>query len=179
MQRGQAKMGGGVNFTRAVPDFLSQMGRGGTVPDVGGIAGALQREERKAELSHPRGEAEGDAEEAEDEAPLVVDALDALPLEARKKLEAKSSGSGTLRFKGDPTSAAAKFRDAAADRVAAEEERRAAMAQEAETASGGKIVFKPGVDREKKKKRKHDGTVGAKPLKNTKLLSFAAEDDEE
>ena len=190
MQRGQsAKMGGGMQFTRAVPNFLGMMaGPSGQAPDVGGIEGALQRE-RERGAKEPE-----DREDNDEEAPVVVDAAEALTEKERRKL---GKMSGSLSFKGDDTAPAAKFRESAHSRVAeAEEQRRQkaaeqAAADEAAAAESGKVVFRPGAAAAERKaaepkpgkagKRKLGGgadgsKVGAKALKNTKLLSFAEDE---
>lgn len=188
MQRGQqAKMGGNMTFVRAVPNFLSQMAAssGGDAPDVGGIEGALKRHEQRRGGDDER----EDREDNDDEAPIVVDSSEAMTSKERKKLDKMS---GSLTFKGDDRSAAAKFKESAHARFMEEERKRklaeAAASDEAEAAAAaasGKVVFRPGAAAEKKAgKRKHAGAegsskVGAKALKNTKLLSFAEDEDEE
>lgn len=186
-RKGGAGGGGGLNFTKQMPNFLAAMANGGgAAPDVGGIEGALARDEAR------RREPSEDRSDGEDEAPTVVDEADALTAKERKKLESKPSGSrvgGSLRFK-DEASAAAKFAESAYSHVAAEEQRRAeaaahaaqAAAEEAEASAGGH-VFKAGAAQQSKLKgggkRKADAASGVpkvKAVKNAKLLSFDEED---
>ena len=196
-QRGDKKGSAGLNFTKEMPNFLAVMtGGSGAAPDLGGIEGALQRHARKED-------GEQDREDNEEEAPLVVDASEALTAKERRKLEAKPAGAragGSLKFKGDESSSAAKFAESAFERVAAEEAQqveaverlRAAEAEaEAEAAMSGKAhLFKAGgasasAQQKLKGKRKHGGAEGGgavapprpKAVKNAKLLSFD-EDDE-
>ena len=170
-----------MTFTRAVPNFLSQMQRSGEQVDVGGIEGALARDAAKKRARAD----ENDREDGDDEAPVVVDATEALSSKERKKLEQKNGGSGSLKFKGDDTSAAAKFQESAHARVLEEAARKAAVEAEEEEAkaSGGKVVFRAKPKGAGKRKAGADGSgsqkVGAKTLKNTKLLSFNDGDEED
>ena len=132
---------------------------------------------RKAEKQPEKQE----REDTEDEKPVVVGDAEALPSQQRGK-EIKSAGS--LRFKGDDdATASSKFREPARERVLqAEREALAAAGESGAAQASGKVVFNADVQ----KKRKHvdgsaSGTKGvgvgaAKALKNTKLLSFDAED---
>ena len=174
-----------MNFTKAMPNFLAVMAGGGSAPDVGGIEGALQRHaQREREVE--------DREDDEDEAPLVVDAAEALTAKERRKLEGAHSGA-SLRFKDDK-SAAAKFVDSAHEHIVTAEQRQAEAAEkaakaeaeaEAEAAASGKAhLFKAGAVRPPKLggKRK-EAAAGAlvapkaKAVKNAKLLSFDEEDE--
>ena len=93
------KLQGGLNFTKAMPNFMAKMagGTSGSAPDLGGIEGAMQRHAARTE------EEREEREDNEDEAPIVVDAAEALTAKERKKLEAKQPSSaklgGSLRFK--------------------------------------------------------------------------------
>ena len=132
---------------------------------------------RKAEKQPKKQE----REDTEDEKPVVVGDAEALPSQQRGK-EIKSAGS--LRFKGDDdATASSRFREPARERVLqAEREALAAAGESGAAQASGKVVFNADVQ----KKRKHvdgsaSGTKGAgvgaaKALKNTKLLSFDAED---
>ena len=132
---------------------------------------------RKAEKQPKKQE----REDTEDEKPVVVGDAEALPSQQRGK-EIKSAGS--LRFKGDDdATASSRFREPARERVLQAEREALAVAGESGAAqASGKVVFNADVQ----KKRKHvdgsaSGTKGAgvgaaKALKNTKLLSFDAED---
>ena len=101
-----------------------------------------------------------------------------------------------MRFKGDDNSAATKFAVSAHDQVILAEARRQEAAaraahgaeEDAAATSAGRVVFRAAAERkgaaESKLskatgKRKAQPHVGAKALKNTKLLSFAADDEEE
>ena len=196
-QRGDKQRTAGLNFTKEMPNFLAVMSGGsGAAPDLGGIEGALQRH---AQREH----GEQDREDNEEEAPLVVDASEALTAKERRKLEAKPAGArsgGTLKFKGDEASSAAKFAESAYERVAAEEAQQAEAVErlrvaeaeaEAEAAMSGKAhLFKAvgasaSAQQKLKGKRKHGGAEAAgalappraKAVKNAKLLSFDEEDE--
>ena len=182
-------LGGGMSFNKAMPNFMAVMAGGsGAAPDLGGIEGAMQRHAQREREERP------DREDNEDEAPLVVDEVDALTSKERQKLEGggKKHSGGSLKFK-DETSAAAKFSESAHDFVAEAEERRRAEQAEAEAeaeAAGGKIVFKSSAkaassSSSSSSKRKLGAEAGelkkapkAKAVKNAKLLSFDAEEDE-
>ena len=178
------KLQGGLNFTKAMPNFMAKMagGTSGSAPDLGGIEGAMQRHAARAE------EEREEREDNEDEAPIVVDAAEALTAKERKKLEAKQPSSaklgGSLRFKEGDTSAAAKFTESAFERVQAEEQKKAELAEAADAAAAeaaakaGKAVLFAGSQKPKSKRKSDDGQPRAKAIKNAKLLSFA-EDDEE
>jgi hypothetical protein len=177
------KLQGGLNFTKAMPNFMAKMagGTSGSAPDLGGIEGAMQRHAARAE------EEREEREDNEDEAPIVVDAAEALTAKERKKLEAKQPGAklgGSLRFKEGDTSAAAKFMESAYERVQAEEQKKAELAEAADAAAAeaaakaGKAVLFAGSQKPKNKRKSDDGQPRAKAIKNAKLLSFA-EDDEE
>ena len=187
---------GGLNFTKAVPNFMAMMAGGSdsAAADVGGIEGAVRRHEAKQQSRDAYGD--GDREEGEDEAPVVVDEAEALTAKERRKLEAKPAShrtGGSLRFK-DESSAAAKFTDSAHSRVLADEERcaqdgemaRAAeAADEAAAAAAGKAhLFKAGAQQPKlmgsgKRKVGAAKTPKAKAVKNAKLLSFAEDEEED
>lgn len=187
----------GFSYTRdaVMPNFMQIMSGGGAKPNLGGIEGALQRH---AEKERERGERERDErEDKDDEAPLVVDAADALTAKERAKLEGKprSHSGGSLKFKEGDTSAAAKFTESAYERVTAEAARRAeaeraaanAKAEEVAAASGKAHLFNASGALGAQQKLKHAGKrkagaeAGAAPkakaVKNAKLLSFE-EDDE-
>lgn len=114
----------------------------------------------------------------EDEAPLVVDALDSLTSRERRK--ATGTKGGAL-FKGGVSD---KFQ-ASAHRAIQEAAAGGEGRDDEEPAAGGKILFKAG----KGKKRAADSTAGglkeakgkprAKASRNTKLLSFSQDDEEE
>ena len=139
------------------------------------IEGAVRKAEKQPEKQ--------EREDTEDEKPVVVGDAEALPSQQRGK-EIKSAGS--LRFKGDDdATASSRFREPARERVLQAEREALAVAGESGAAqASGKVVFNADVQ----KKRKHvdgsaSGTKGvgvavgaAKALKNTKLLSFDAED---
>ena len=176
------KLGNGMTFTKATPNFLAKMANA-VADDAGGIEGALRRRAERAENS--------DREDGEDEAPIVVDAAEALTSKERRKLEAApgSSKGGSLRFKGEDKSAASKFKESAHDHVMerARAEEEAARQREAEEAAGGRVVFSAGGASKRdsagssKKKRSltNAATMGApkaKAVKNTKLLSFDQDD---
>ena len=176
----KGKLGGGMSFTKAVPNFMAVMAGGsGTAPELGGIEGAMQR--------HAQREERPDRDDDEAEAPLVVDEADALTSKERQKLlHGKPRTGGTLRFK-DETSAAAKFSESAHDKMAEAEERQrveeAAAEAEAE-AAGGKIVFKSkgssssSSSSSSKRKLSAEGKAPKpKAIKNAKLLSFEEEDE--
>ena len=172
-----------------MPNFLAQMtGKSEHAPQSDGIEGALQR--------HAGIEDREEREDDEDEAPLVVDEAEALTAKERRKFEAKPGSSrsgGSLKFKDDDDSAAAKFTESAHDRVMAEERRRAEAEREAAAeaegeaeaaAAGKKVLFKAGgVSQQLKsgsKRSKLDASSGApraKAVKNTKLLSFDEVDE--
>ena len=137
------------------------------------IEGAVRKAEKQPKKQ--------EREDTEDEKPVVVGDAEALPSQQRGK-EIKSAGS--LRFKGDDdATASSRFREPARERVLqAEREALAAAGESGAAQASGKVVFNADVQ----KKRKHvdgsaSGTKGvgvgaAKALKNTKLLSFDAED---
>lgn len=137
------------------------------------IDGAVRKAEKQPEKQ--------EREDTEDEKPVVVGDAEALPSQQRGK-EMKSGGS--LRFKGDDdATASSRFRESARERVLQAEREAFAVADESDAAqASGKVVFNAAVQ----KKRKHvDGTASsskgvgvgaAKAVKNTKLLSFDAED---
>lgn len=139
------------------------------------IDGAVRKAEKQPEKQ--------EREDTEDEKPVVVGDAEALPSQQRgKRMEIKSGGS--LRFKGDDdATASSRFRESARERVLQAEREAFAVADESDAAqASGKFVFNAAVQ----KKRKHvDGTASgskgvgvgaAKAVKNTKLLSFDAED---
>ena len=181
---GDKKGMGGMTFTRQIPDFLAKMQQG----DSSGIEGALRK--RRERLGGDDDDLP-DRPEAEDEAPLMVDAADALTAKERRKLEAPAARvtvrGGSLTFKGDGSSAADRFRASAYDAEVAAEQAAAAAAAAAEAeaaAAGGKLVFKKrehgAVEaaegkRKQKQKLPGGGAPAAKAVKNRSLLSF---DDE-
>ena len=164
--RGGGKMGG-ISFTKHMPNFLQQFG---TQPDADGIEGALERhKDRDAE----------DREDREDEAPLVVEALDALSSRERKK----ATGSrGAALFKGGR--AADKFQ-ASAHRAVEEASINGSKKEASdvtigvEEARGGKMSFKSAKLKKRAAADPKSGQPSAKASKNTILLSFSQDDDED
>ena len=132
---------------------------------------------RKAEKQPKKQE----REDTEDEKPVVVGDAEALPSQQRGK-EIKSAGS--LRFKGDDdATASSRFREPARERVLQAEREALAVAGESGAAqASGKVVFNADVQKKRKlvdgsaSGTKGVGVGAAKALKNTKLLSFDAED---
>lgn len=178
----------GFAYTKdaVMPNFMQLMAGGGPAPKLDGIEGALQRRQ---------GREEEDREDREEEAPVVIDAGEALTSKERRRLETSKPGSnkngGSLRFKEGDTSAAAKFTESAHERVMAEDKRRADAAEEharasvltmeAAAAAGKAFLFDAGAAKEKKKKegKRKAGAEHmpkAKAVKNPKLLSFEDED---
>jgi len=163
-----------MTFQKVMPNFLQQYA---AAPDDG-IAGALKR--------HAGADDREDREDGEDEAPVMVDALDTLTSKQREK-ELKKPEHTSALFKGG-TSAASKFQDSAHRRVAEhqqQEERKAkaaeqAAADEAEAASG-RHSFKAGVP----SKRKALGGSGSSKeqkkgaKKGGAALSFSMDDEDE
>jgi hypothetical protein len=178
----KGKGAGGMSFSRgAMPNFMAKMSQGnGALPDVGGIEGALERRRREGRELEPE-----DREDDAEEAPQVVDALDALTGKERRQLETAPLAGGSLRFKGDSDSAAARFQESAHKSIqeAAEAARRMAEAEAEAEAVPGKMVFNANAGERSKKKHKkgadtRPGAPSAKRLDNSKLLSFAEEDEE-
>lgn len=175
---GKGKIGN-LSYERQVPAFLQKLS---AKADDEGIEGAIRRHAAREERE---GLAE-EREDNEDEAPLVVDSLDAMTAKERRKLE---SGKMSL-FKGD-TSAAAKFQDSAharhAEWEAQEARKRSAeeRAAEEEAARKGGVVFsssgKAAAQAKKRSKanKAQAGGVGAKAVRNVGLLSFDEEDEAE
>ena len=155
--------GGGITFTKDVPNFLAKYSGAGQ--DEGGIAAAIRRYE----------DDERTREDDETERPVVVDAIDALPSKARQKAEARQEKEarqfGRLFERTEDRFAAGASRAVAehAARQAAEAE-----AAPAEADGGGKIVFRA----PPKRKAKGEGGSKKKLAKaGAGALSFT-EDDE-
>jgi hypothetical protein len=172
--------GGGLTFTKQMPKFLQSMRE----QDDDGIAGALKRHREK----HGDDNEPADRSDEEDERPVVVDEEEGLTAKQRRRLDAHESRGGSLRFKD---SAKDKFQESAAQRVAAAEEA-AALQQQAEAeaeaeaadaaaAAGGHVFHAKASSKAEAKqpKRKLPGSVGAKAVRNEKMLSFSAEDEED
>ena len=172
---------GGMTYTRQVPNFLAKMQQA-AMPD--GIEGALKRRALERGDEEPE-----DRSEDEEERPVVVGEADALTSKQRRQDAAgaarEEARGGTLKFKR-AESTAGRFEDSAAKRVRLAEEAQAAAAAESEaqaavptdsaghTFSAGAASKKP---KEEKKKLKRAGAgVGAKAVKNAKLLSFEEDD---
>lgn len=157
---GGGKGVGGMTYTRQMPNFLQKMMQ----QDTTGIDGAIRRADAQPEKE--------EREDREDERPVVVD-------ESEARLGKERRG-GTLRFKGE-SSTAAKFKESAYERVLQAERDAAAITESGPSdvgSSSQKIIFSSGAAQ---KKRKHDsagktGRPAAKAVKNTKLLSFEEED---
>ena len=154
---------GHLTFTRQMPNFLSQYS---SRAEEEGIEGALRSYQEK----HGADSDAEDRDDREDEAPVVVDALDAVSSRERNR-------KSTSLFKGG-TSAKDKFAESAHQRVLEEEKRKEEESArgEGEAAEGGKHVFKA-----ESKKRRHDKdarepAVKAKASKNKAMLSFDADE---
>jgi len=162
---------GNLRATKPVPNFLKQFHQ----PEEGGIEEALRKHQE-------RGDPE-DRPEEEDDGPLVVEALEALPSKQRARAMGKNGGS--LSFKGD-NSAAARFVDSAFKRVAEHDLPAAEAPKEAEDEAGegvtGSHVFAAARSRSKAEKKRRapprDSLPAAKAVKNPGLLSFAADDED-
>lgn len=156
-------VGGGMTYTRQIPNFLQAM----AAKDDSGIDGAVRRAEKMPERE--------EREDNEEERPVVVDEEDAVV-----HSKAKGKAGGSLRFKGDEASAASKFCESAFERVMQAEREQAAPPppSDAIAEASGKMVFSSaGAAKAKKRKADRAGGVSAgKALKNTKLLSFEEED---
>ena len=176
-----------MTFTKAVPDFLRQMQQAGTVATESGGASKGRRPERD-----DFGE-EGDGEEHSDsdrdgEEPIVVDEREALTSEELRRLEKKerkaAARGGSLHFKGDGNSAEERFRETSAQAEAAAAAAAAAAADD-DAGAGGPITFKAkagGVASMGKRKKPRLSAGGALPaakaVRNSKLLSFAADEED-
>ena len=159
------KGGGGVTFTKDMPNFLARYS--GAQHEEGGIAAAIRRHD----------DDERAREDDETERPVVVEALDALPSKARQKKEARLEKEGR-QFGRLFERAEDRFAAGASRAVAEHAERQAAEAEAAAAAEGegGKIVFK----RPPPAKRKAKGEGGSKKKlarAGAGALSFT-EDDE-
>ena len=175
---GPPKLGGGMVYTRQIPNFLQKMQQ----QDDTGIEGAMKRAAAKPERE--------EREDNDEEAPVIVSDADA---SMGKKSKGQSSG-GSLHFKGEDRSAVSKFRESAHERVRLQEAAAAAAsasvssgdADGGASASGGsqKIVFNSSAAQKKRKQpdaTDKSGLVGAakpkaKAVKNKSLLSFDEED---
>ena len=165
---GGGKGKGGMTFTRQIPNFLKKMQE---TSQEDGIAGALKRHREKG------GDDErSDRSEDEDERPLVVDAEDAMTSKQRRKGEAvdERAGRGSLHFKN---SAKDRFNESAARRVQEAEEAAPAPVEDDAAAATGSHVFSTAKVPKKKEKKKDKG-LGAKAIKNEKLLSFGMDDED-
>ena len=170
--------GGGLKFTRQIPNFLHSMMQ---QPDDG-IEGALKRHREKQGDEEPE-----DRSEEEEERPVVVDESEALTAKQRRREETHASRGGSLQFKGSGTSTKDRFQETAAQRVADAEESLAReqqaeaerVASEARSAIGGHTFSsKTDAHRGKRKEKRKVPGVGAKGVRNEKMLSFSAEDEE-
>jgi hypothetical protein len=173
---GGGKGFGGMTFTKVMPNFL---GKYAEAPDEG-IAGALKR--------HADAENREDRGDGEDEAPVMVDTLDALTSRQREK-ELKKPEHKSALFKGNDASAASKFQDSAFRRVAEQQQQKQqqeaaaaqAAADEAEAASG-RHSFKGGVPSKRKTPSADDKGSSKEQTKKKKggaALSFSMDDEDE
>ena len=172
--KGGGKGKGGMTFTRQIPNFLQKMQENA---HEDGIAGALKRHREKG-----GDEERSDRSDDEEERPLVVDAEDAMTSKQRRKNEVvdERAGRGSLVFKN---SAKDRFTESAARRVQEAEEAAAAQAptqaeDDATAAANGSHVFSTAKVPKKKEKKEKKG-LGAKAIKNEKLLSFGMDDEED
>eukprot|EP00962_Isochrysis_galbana_P013323 scaffold3795_cov126-Isochrysis_galbana.AAC.20 len=151
---------GNLRVTKPTPNFLRNF-----QTEQSGIDGALQRyKDREACAAESR---------EQEEEPQIVDEADAMP--SKERARAVASKGGSLRFKGEDTSAAAKFVDSAYLRVA--QQRDDAAPDEAASESTGSHVFASARRRmEAKRKAPQNKLPAAKAVKNPGLLSFSADD---
>jgi hypothetical protein len=151
---------GNLRITKPTPNFLRNFRT-----EESGIEGALKRyKEREAHAAESR---------EDDEEPQIVDAVDAMT--SKERARAGASKGGSLRFKGEDTSAAAKFVDSAYLKVAQEKDNTAP--NEAAGESTGPHVFVDARQRVEGKRKAAQGKLpAAKAVKNPGLLSFSADD---
>jgi hypothetical protein len=153
---------GNLKVTKPTPNFLRHF-----QPEESGIAAALRQREREAPAAESHDE---------DEQPQIVDEVDAMP--SKERTRAAASKGGSLRFKGDDTSAAAKFVDSAHLRVAQQQKKEEEAApEEAAGESTGSHVFAGARRRVGAKQKAPQGKLpAAKAVKNPGLLSFSTDD---
>eukprot|EP00326_Haptolina_ericina_P041511 CAMPEP_0181257286 /NCGR_PEP_ID=MMETSP1096-20121128/50165_1 /TAXON_ID=156174 ORGANISM="Chrysochromulina ericina, Strain CCMP281" /NCGR_SAMPLE_ID=MMETSP1096 /ASSEMBLY_ACC=CAM_ASM_000453 /LENGTH=156 /DNA_ID=CAMNT_0023355597 /DNA_START=18 /DNA_END=488 /DNA_ORIENTATION=- len=148
-----------------------------------GIEGAIKRHRERHGDDEP-----SDRSEAEDEKPVIVEEGEGMTKKQKRRLEAHEGRGGSLQFKS--SGPGDRFRESAAQRVA-EAELAISEKQQAEVeaavmdtaaAAGGHVFIKKqaGAEKERRKDKRKQGAggVGAKAVRNEKMLSFSMDGDD-